>query len=82
MVSITLSIPEKVRDEMKQFSEINWSAFVRNCIESKAKELAWKREMLAKLKQEEDSGFNDWALEMGRKVNKGISERLKKEGLL
>ena len=67
---------------MKKFPEMNWSGFVRVCIESKAKQLAWKREMLAKLKQENESGFTDWSIEMGLKVNKGLAERLKKEGLL
>ena len=82
MVSITLSVPEEVRDKMKRFPEINWSGFVRICIESKAKQLAWKDEMLNKLKQEDESGFTDWCAEMGRKVNKGVAERLEKEKLL
>ncbi len=82
MVSITLSVPENVRAEMKQFPEVNWSGFVRACIESKTKQLAWKQVMLAKLKQEEDSGFTKWSIEMGRKINKGIVEDLKKKALL
>ena len=82
MVSITLSIPEKVKEEMKKSPEVNWSALVRSCIESKARQLAWKREMLARLKEEDEAGFTKWAVEMGRKVNKGVSDRLKKEGLL
>ena len=79
MVSITLSVPEKTREQMKMFSDINWSAFVRSCIESKANQLAWKQEMLAKIKEEKESGFTDWSIEMGNKLNKGISERLKKK---
>jgi hypothetical protein len=78
MVSITLSVPEKTREQMKKFSDVNWSAFVRLCIESKAKQLAWKQEILAKLKEEEESGFTEWSIEMGCKLNKDISERLKK----
>ena len=62
--------------------EINWSGFVRTCIESKAKQLVWKDEMLNKLKQEDEAGFTEWCIEMGNKVNKGISEKLKKEKLL
>jgi hypothetical protein len=79
MVSITLSVPEKTREQMKMFSDVNWSAFVRSCIESKAKQLAWKQEMLAKIKEEKESGFTDWSVEMGSKLNKGISERLKRK---
>lgn len=82
MVSLTLSVPEDVRKEMKEFDEVNWSAFVRKCIESKARELRWKQEMLKKLKQEDESGFTDWTVKKGRKVNEGISKRLKEEGLL
>ena len=82
MVSITLSVPKEVRVQMKSFPEINWSGFVRVSIEEKTRQLSWKREMLNKLKQEDESGFTDWCIEMGRKVNKGVSEQLKKEKLL
>ena len=75
MVSITLSIPEQVREQMKRFPEINWSGFVRKSIEEKAKQLAWKEEMLKKLKEEDESGFTDWTIEMGRKLKEGIAKR-------
>lgn len=80
MVSITLSVPEEVKHKMDRFSEINWSGFVRKSIEQKTSELSWKEKMLKKLKQ--DKEFEDWCIEMGRKVNKGIAKRLKKERLL
>ena len=67
---------------MKQFPELNWSGFVRHCIEVKAKQLAWKQEMLAKLKREDDSGFTDWIINLGREARKGRFEELKKKGLL
>ena len=65
---------------MNKFSEINWSGFVRVSIEQKAKQLSWKEEMLRKL--EHDKEFEDWAIEMGSKVNAGITRRLKKERLV
>ena len=80
MPSITLSVPEETREKMKEFSEINWSGFVRSCIESKAKRLAWKQEMLAKLKQEDESGFTDWSIEIGNKIKQGMWEKYKQEG--
>ena len=80
MVSITLSVPEEVKRKMERFPEMNWSGFVRKTIEGKTAELAWKEEMLQKLEQDRD--FEEWCLEMGRKVNKSIAERLKAEGLL
>lgn len=80
MVSVTLSIPEETKELMNRFSEINWSGFIRASIEQKAKQLSWKERMLKKL--EHDKEFENWAVEMGRKVNEGIARRLKKERLL
>jgi len=80
MVSITLSVPEGVKHKMEAFPEINWSGFIRESIIEKTKELSWKEETLKKLEQ--DKPFENWCVEMGRKVNEGIAERLKKEGLL
>lgn len=82
MVSITLSVPGETRELMKRFPEINWSGFIRASIEAKAKQLAWKHEMLSKLKQEDESGFTDWCIEIGSKVNKGVAKQLKKDKLL
>lgn len=78
MVSITLSIPKEVREQMKNFSEINWSGFVRSCIESKAKQLAWKEEMLKQLESEKP--YDKEALRLGNKIKEAVWERLKKEG--
>ena len=80
MVSITLSVPEEIKQKMSSFSEINWSGFVREAIINKTKELSWKKEMLKKLEQEKE--FEVWCVKMGRKVNEGIAKQLKKEGLL
>lgn len=77
MVSITLSVPEDVRNTMKKFDEVNWSAFVRSCIEEKTKKLAWKEKMLNRLKEEDESGFTDWSVELGKKAKKGRYKKLK-----
>ena len=82
MVSLTLSIPEELKKRMEQFPEINWSGLVRKIIIEKANELQWRQDMLKKLKEEDASGFTQWTVEMGRRVNKSIAQRLKKEGLL
>ena len=78
MPSITLSVPEKTRELMKRFPEINWSALVRLAIESKAKRLAWKEHMLQQLESERE--FNDVALEIGDKIKQGMWKRYKEEG--
>ena len=78
MVSITLSVPEEVREKMKRFPEINWSGFVRVSIESEVKRLSWKEEMLKKL--EDEKKFDAIALEIGDKVKDGMWKRYKKDG--
>jgi len=80
MVSITLSVPNRVRELMKRFPEINWSAFVRSSIEKKVEQLSWKEEMLANLKQEDESGYTDLSIELGDKIKEGMWKRYKKEG--
>ncbi len=78
MVSITLSVPEEVRIQMKRYPEINWSGFVRVAIESKVKKLMWKQEMLRQLESEKE--FDEEALKLGREVKQKAWEKLKKEG--
>lgn len=82
MVSITLSIPEEIRKKMKQFPEINWSALVRKLLEEKIKQLSLKQELLAKLKEEKESGFTDWTLDAGRRLKEDEVKKLRREGLL
>ncbi len=78
MVSITLSVPEKIRELMKQFPEVNWSGFVRAAIESKVKKLIWKEEMLKQLEEEEK--YDQEALRIGDKIKEAMWKRYKKEG--
>ena len=74
MVSITLSVPEEVKALMKRFPDINWSGFVRTSIEERARQLAWKQEMLKKLKEE--GQFIDWSVSLGRTAKGGRFRRL------
>ena len=78
MVSITLSVPKEVREQMKKFPEINWSGFIRGSIESKVKRLSWKEEMLQKLESEKE--FDTFALKIGDKIKEDMWKRYKKEG--
>ncbi len=68
MVSITLSIPEQIKDLMNQFPEINWSGLVRKTISEKAKQLELKKRLLLQLENENE--FNDWAVRMIREGRK------------
>jgi hypothetical protein len=76
MVSITLSVPEEVKKRMNEYSEINWSGFVRASIEAKLDKLIWREEMLKKLEAEEE--FDEWAVDFGRKIKKDASKKLQR----
>lgn len=78
MVSITLSVPEEVRQKMNKFNEINWSGFVRKCILEKTEELSKKE----KLQRDFEKEPTAWAVELGRKAKKGRYAELKRKGLL
>lgn len=68
MVSITISVPEEIRELMKKFPEINWSGLVRKAIIDRAKTLQIKEELLRQSKDEEE--FNNWAVSLIRKGRK------------
>ena len=80
MVSITLSVPEDVKRKMEQFSEINWSGFIRKAIIQKTTTLSWKDAMLKKIKEEEP--ILDWAVQLQRKARKERLQVLKEKGLI
>lgn len=72
MVSITLSVPEDVKQEMDSFPEINWSAVAREAIKRKII-------MLAKFKEfTKDSEFTEEdALRLGKEVTEKAMKRHK-----
>lgn len=47
MASLTLSIPEDLREKMREFPEINWSEVARQAIVEKAKLLEKMNKILA-----------------------------------
>ena len=73
MASITLSVPEEVRNLMKKFPEVNWSALVRKAILDKTNHLSLKENMLSELKKEED--FSQWAVDLIRNGRKNENSR-------
>ena len=80
MVSVTLSIPEQVKEKMEHFQEVNWSGFIRKMITEKTEELAWQEEMQKKLGKEQE--INEWAIRAQKEARKGRFKELKKKGLL
>ena len=74
MPTITLSVPEDLKREMDLSPEMNWSELARAAIREKVSQLAILRAITAKSKLTEKD-----ALELGRKINKSMHERFKKE---
>ena len=72
MVSVTLSVPDDLKQEMEKFPEMNWSAVAREAIKKRLM-------MLERFKEfTKDSEFTEEdALRLGREVNKGVAKKYK-----
>lgn len=70
MVSLTLSVPEDLKQEMDQFPEMNWSEIARAAIKKRL--LLMKR--IREFSKESDLTEED-AVRIGRKVNEGLMKR-------
>ena len=81
MVSITVSVPEDVREMMKQFPEMNWSGFVRKSIVEKVRNLKKFEELKIKF-DEEEKEITDWSVKLQHSSRAGRLEELKKKGLI
>ena len=80
MVSITVSVPPKVKELMKEFPEVNWSGFVKKSIEEKVKKLAKLEEFRKELEAEQE--ITDWSVKLQRASRSGRLDELKKKGLI
>jgi hypothetical protein len=70
MVSMTLSIPEDMREQMEEHPEINWSEVARQSFDEKLHEL----EILESFNADSELTDED-AIELGRKLNADLAER-------
>ena len=73
MVSITLSVPEDLKQDMDKFPELNWSAVAREAIKRKLVLLEKFKEFTA------DSEFGEEdALKLGRELSAKVAKKYKK----
>lgn len=70
MVSVTLAVPENLKKEMDKHPELNWSEIARQAIQNKLLLLQKMDALLSNSKLTEED-----AIELGRKVKKGIARR-------
>lgn len=80
MVSITVSVPPKVKELMREFPEVNWSGFVKKSIEEKVKRLGKLEELRKELDKEQE--ITDWAVKLQRASRSGRLDTLKRKGLI
>ena len=71
MVSITLSVPEELKNEMDEHPEMNWSEIARQAIKEKLTILRKMDIILKESKLTEKDAVN-----IGRKVNKAVAKRI------
>jgi len=77
MPTITLSVPEDLKQEMDEFKEMNWSEVARAAIRQKLTELALFKAIVGKSKLSEKEA-EEFSLKLGRKVKKSMHEKFKK----
>ena len=73
MPTITLSVPEDLKQDMEKSKFVNWSEVARGAIREKVAQLKILESIAAKSKLTE----ND-AIEIGRKIKKAMHERYQK----
>ena len=70
MTNMTLAVPEDLHEIMRKYDTIKWSEIARQALWNHARKLELMDKLLAKSKLTEED-----ALEIGRKINKGIARR-------
>jgi hypothetical protein len=70
MTTMTLAVPNELKQRMDQFKEINWSEVARQSFAQKLSDL----QMLQKMKQESTLTDSD-ALRLGKKINKAVAQK-------
>lgn len=78
MPTITLSVSEELKREMDESPEMNWSEVARAAIREKVSHLKLLKSIVSKSKLTEEEALK-LSIELGRKVNKAMHERFKKE---
>jgi len=73
MPNLTISIPDKLKEELSEFKIMNWSEVAREAFEKKIVQLR----ILESFSKDSELTQED-ALRLGRKVNEALSKRLSK----
>ena len=77
MPTLTLAIPEEMKQEMDECPEINWSEVARAAIREKLIHLGAFKVIVGKSKLTEEEAL-ELSLKLGKKVNRSMHEKFKK----
>ena len=72
MGTMSVSVPDKLREKMGQMDEVNWSAVARKAFEQKVKEVDILQKIANKSKLTEKD-----AQILGNKINKSIAKKFR-----
>lgn len=72
MVSVTLSVPAELKQEMEEFKIINWSELAREAFRKKIRQLR----ILESFTKESEFTSED-ALILGKKIDEALAKRYK-----
>ena len=71
MTNLTLAVPPRLREKMKQHSEIRWSEIVRMAIQKKIEDL----ELMDMLTNKSKLSAKD-ALKISEEIDEGVAKKL------
>ncbi len=74
MTTLTLAVPNELKQKMDHFPEINWSEVARQAFFHKIEDLEFLRKFKEKSKLTEAD-----ALRLGKEVSKAVSEQLRRK---
>lgn len=73
MGTLSVSVPDDLRDQMVKLEEINWSAVARKAFEEKVREVEFLRKIAQKSKLTDKD-----AEEIATKINKSVAQKFKR----
>ncbi len=69
MATLSVSVPDELKQKMLELDEVNWSAVARNAFEEKIGQITFFKKMASKSKLTEKD-----AQELGKKINEKIDK--------
>ncbi len=72
MATLSISIPDELKQKITENDEINWSAVARKALEIKIEQIEFLRKLAGKSKLTEKD-----AKEIAEKINKGMADKFR-----